>query len=158
MKQIALIVLFVSAWLSTAASVVADTHTLTVSANVVGFCKFDSASSTLDFGDLDPSSGSDATALNETVAFWCTRGVNYSIGDDDGLHENGVANGNRMQHETNTAEYVPYTLSYTPTSGTGDGPQSAHVSMSISGTIANADYTNALAGAYADTVVLTISP
>lgn len=131
-----------------------DNHQVTVSANVVGTCKFLSPTSTLAFGDLDPSSGSDASA-STTVQFWCTKNANYTITDDDGLYESG-ADQNRMKHET-LDEYIPYSFSYTPTSGQGQG-RTSPIDLSISGTVSFADYQDAAAGNYSDTVTLTITP
>lgn len=132
-----------------------DTNTLTVSANVVGTCKFNSNASTLAFGALDPSLTTNATA-STTTSFWCTKGASYSLTDDDGLYDTGV-NANRMRHAIDATEFIPYTLTYTPTSGTGTG-KTTPTTMTIDGTIANAAYVNALAGDYADTVVVTINP
>ena len=55
------------------------------------------------------------------------------------------------------AEYIPYTFSYNPTTGTGDG-RTSHITLIFHGTVTFADYQNALAGDYSDTVVLTITP
>jgi spore coat protein U-like protein len=132
-----------------------DTNTVTVTANVVGTCKFNSATSTLAFGSLDPSGSGDKTAT-ASPTFWCTKNASYSITDDDGLHEL-AANGNRMQNTTAPAEFLPYTFSYNPASGTGTG-RTTPITLNISGTVAFADYQNAAVGDYADTVVLTITP
>lgn len=132
-----------------------QTNTVTVSANVVGTCRFVSPTSTLGFGGLDPSSGADANA-SATATFWCTRGAAYSITDDDGLYETG-ANANRMRHTTTSTEFIPYSISYTPATGTGSGPQTP-ITLNISGTVTFANYQNAAAGDYSDTVVLTITP
>ena len=140
---------------STGSVLAADTNTLTVSANVVGTCKFTTGTSTLAFGGMDPSSVADATATG-SVTFWCTSGASYSLSDDDGLHET-APNANRMQHTVDATEYVPYSLSLSPTSGSGSGP-ALPVTLTINGTVANADYVNALAGTFGDTVVITVSP
>lgn len=139
----------------TGSALAADSNTLTVTASVQGSCRFNSATSTLAFGALDPSLDTDATA-STSVDFWCTRGSNYSISDDDGLYETGV-DANRMRHAVTATEYIPYTLTYNPASGTGSG-RTSPITLDISGSILNADYVNALAGDYADTVVLSITP
>ncbi len=131
----------------------ADTNTLTVSGNVVGTCKFSSATSSLAFGALDPSSGA-AVAGAGSSTFWCTKGVAYTISDDGGLFNSG---GPRMQHGTDVTEFIPYGLTLAPLSGTGSGPATP-VTLNITGNIAFADYSNALAGAYSDTVVITVNP
>jgi len=133
----------------------ADTNTVTVTANVVGTCKFTSATSTLLFGALDPSSTADGTAT-ATTTFWCTRNASYGITDNDGLWDTGV-NQNRMQNTLDATEYIPYSFSYGPASGSGNGP-STPITLTMNGLINNADYVNAAAGAYSDTVVLSITP
>ena len=133
----------------------ADTNTVTVTANVVGTCRFNSAASTLAFGGLDPSTGLDVNASTSTT-FWCTKNATYSVSDDDGLYETG-ANANRMRHATTLTEYIPYSFSYSPTTGTGNGRTSA-ITLDISGTVTFANYQNAAAGDYADTVVVSITP
>ena len=64
-----------------------DTATVTVSANVVGTCKFSSPTGAVAFGALTPSTTpSDVTAVVTQPKFWCTKGAAYTIGDDLGLH------------------------------------------------------------------------
>jgi len=131
----------------------ADTNTLTVSGNVVGVCKFNSATSTLAFGALDPSSGAAASVAGSTT-FWCTKGVSFTLGDDGGLYNSG---GPRMRHATTTTEFIPYSLGMTPTAATGSGPATP-ITLNLSGNITFADYSNAEAGNYSDTVIITITP
>ena len=131
-----------------------DTATVDVQANVVGTCKFMTASAILNFGNLDPAVGTDVTATT-TLTFWCTKNATYTVTDDDGLHET-VSNQNRMKHAT-FLEYIPYSFSYTPTSGTGAG-KGTSITLNISGTVRGSNYINASAGSYSDTVTMTISP
>jgi len=132
-----------------------DTNTVTVTANVVGTCKFNSATSTLAFGALDPTSGSDVNASTSTT-FWCTKNASYTITDDDGIHEL-AADGNRMENTTTAGEFIPYSFSYNPTSGDGSG-RTTPITLNINGTAAFASYQNAAGGDYSDTVTLTINP
>ena len=141
--------------LLTGVAFAADTNTVTVTANVVGTCRFNSATSTLGFGALDPGIGGDVNA-NTSTTFWCTKNASYSITDDDGLYDTGP-NANRMRHATTLTEYVPYSFSYSPATGTGNG-RTSPITLDISGTVTFASYQNAAAGDYADTVVLTINP
>lgn len=155
MKKLVVAVIAISVIAMAGMAMAGDSNTLTVSANVVGTCKFSAATSTLAFGALDPTLATDATATGSTT-FWCTKGASYTVTDDDGLYETG-ANANRMRHETIGTEYIPYALTYTPTSGSGSGKTST-ITLNISGTIANANYVNASAGNYSDTVTLSITP
>lgn len=154
MKRLILMAMAVITAVMVSSAAMAAVNTMTVSASVTGTCRFSAATSTLAFGALDPSSAAPvAGAVN--VNFWCTRGTAYSMADDDGLYDTGV-DANRMQHAVNPAEYIPYSISYVA-AGTGLGATSP-ITLTVTGAIANADYINALEGAYADTVVLTVTP
>jgi len=135
-----------------AGNAMADTTTVAVSATVVGTCKF-TAGGSIPFGNLDPSVGSDQTPTPTQPTFWCTKGRAYTITDDDGLNESGTTH--RMKHAT-LNEFIPYSFTYTG-AGTGAGPASVFT-MDIASTVLGADYANASAGSYADTVTLTILP
>ncbi|MGQ9638573.1 MAG: Csu type fimbrial protein [Thermodesulfobacteriota bacterium] len=154
MKRLVMLVMVLGLVLFSGVAFGADTNIVNVSATVVGTCKFLSATSNLEFGDLDPSSGSNKTASTE-VQFWCTKNASYTITDDDGLYESG-ANQNRMRHE-NLTEYIPYNFSYDPTSGQGQG-RTTPITLGIKGEVLFKDYQNAAAGPYSDTVTLTINP
>ncbi|HPA51791.1 MAG TPA: spore coat protein U domain-containing protein [Thermoanaerobaculia bacterium] len=132
-----------------------DSATVTVTANVVGTCKFVSPKTgAVSFGALDPSAATDVAGTVTQPQFWCTKGAAYTISDDNGLNETGTTF--RMVHGTNAAEFIPYSFTYTA-SGTGTGPQSPFT-MDIAAQVLGASYANALAGAYSDTVTLTINP
>lgn len=135
----------------TSALAAPDTANVTVSATVVGTCKFTSAGA-VSF-TLDPSVGGAVAGSITQPTFWCTKGTSYALTDNDGLHFGSGAQ--RMKHGS-AAEYIPYTFAYT-TSGTGTGPI-APFTMDITSQVAAADYMNASAGSYSDTVVLTITP
>jgi spore coat protein U-like protein len=129
-----------------------DTTTVSVSANVVGTCKFVTGG-TMEFGELDPADGADVNAAVTQPTFWCTKGASYTIDDDQGLNKLGDLY--RMKHSGGD-EYIPYTFTYN-TTGTGAGP-TISILMNITGQIAGSDYQNASAGDYSDTVTLTITP
>lgn len=131
----------------------ADQGTVNINAQVVGTCKFVTNATIINV-TLDPSVGGPVTGTG-SLQFWCTKGASYTVTDDDGLHESGP-NQNRVKHGS-LNEYIPYTFSYTPTSGTGNGPQNP-ITLSVSVTFAEADYVNASAGTYTDTVTITINP
>jgi hypothetical protein len=120
-------------------------------------CRFLSNNITLDFGNLDPTSGAVINA-STTVNFRCqgsTPIASYAITDDDGMHETGL-NANRMQHATNAAQYIPYTLNMSPTSG--NVPKNVAQALTIDGTINGPDYATAEIGTYTDLVVISILP
>lgn len=133
----------------------ADTATVTVTANVVGTCKFSLATGAVTFGDLDPATASNVNGTVIQPQFWCTKGAAYTISDDNGLNETGTTH--RMVHDSTATEFIPYSFTYTAT-GTGAGPAATHVTMNIAAQVLGTDYAGALAGAYSDTVTLTITP
>lgn len=149
--SLAMIALFASVGFGST-SALADTASVAVSAAVTGNCKFNSGGS-VSF-TLDPASSSDAAGTVTQPKFWCTKGTAYTLSDDDGLNESGVG-ARRMLHASLT-EYIPYTFAYT-TSGTGIG-KGTPITLDILSTVVNASFINASAGAYADTVTLTITP
>ncbi len=153
MKKLAVLGMVLGLFFLTSGVVLAaDSTTVAVSANVVGTCRFITGG-TMAFGSLDPNSGSDVNAT-ASPTFWCTKGAAYTITDDDGLHKSGTTH--RMQHATTLTEFIPYTFTYTST-GAGQG-RTSPITLTISGTVAYADYRNSASGDYADTVTLTIAP
>jgi spore coat protein U-like protein len=136
-----------------APSFAGDTGQVNINATVVGTCKFTATggSTTINV-TLDPSSGLDVTGSG-SLQFWCTKGASYSVSDNDGLYESGPDQ-NRVSNGT---EYIPYSFSYNPTSGTGSGPTSP-ITLNVSATFAYTDYSGASAGTYSDTVTITVNP
>ncbi len=149
MKRLALFAIVVGLFLTPALTNAADTQTVTVSATVVGTCQFNSGGS-ISF-TLDPSVGGNVNGTVTQPQFWCTKNASYTISDDDGLNESGTTH--RLSNGT---DFIPYSFSYTAT-GTGNGKTSP-ITMDITSTILEADYINAPAGVYNDTVTLTINP
>lgn len=139
--------------LASGAALAGDTNTLTVTASVTPACKFNSATSTLDFGALDPSLASNPTA-SSTTTYWCTKGSVASTTPGDGLNHSGTS---RQLKGPNASDLIPYSLSLTGGTQTGAG-KSTPLTLTMNGGINNADYINATAGAYSDTVTLTITP
>jgi spore coat protein U-like protein len=133
-------------------------HSLTVSAVVVSnnSCSFLTSASTLNVGTIDPA-GTAARSANANIRIRCTGSglfAMWGITNDNGLHGLG-SNALRMRHATVPGEYMGYGLSY-PQSGTifWFFPQT----ITVTATVAAADYQNARPGAYSDTVVLSLLP
>lgn len=135
------------------------THNLNVSATVTGNCRFNTAGPTaLTIANsgtaIDPSLTGNATG-SANVLFRCTTGTTSAITADNGLNFN-VSRRVRIGATTN---YMPYTLGLTGNAQAGTGHGAGQdKTLAVTGTIAEADYVNATAGAYTDTVVLTITP
>ena len=137
----------------------AATYGVTVGATVLSAsnCKFRTAAgSVLAFGNIDPSTGANRTAtVNLTIRCGGSAATaSWAITADNGLY--GVGPGQpRMRHAVTPAEYLPFTLN-TPI--TGISAKNVDTVVPITGTITPAQFQNALAGNYADTIVLTLSP
>ncbi len=138
------------------------TTPLTVNAKISGLCKVTTAPGTLDFGTIDPSGGSNATAI-ATFAMKCTNGTTSTAATDD----NGVnfSVTKRMKHSVTATAFLPYAITYsndTGFSGAGFAGAAASQTVTINGVITPAQYAGALAttGAqvYADTVTITVNP
>ncbi len=128
----------------------AGTQTVAVTATVTGVCQFLTGGA-INF-TLDPSVGGNVNGTVTQPTFWCTNGTTYTITDNGGLYNS--AGTRRMLH--GTADYIPYSFTYTA-SAAGAG-RTVTLTMDIASTVVGADYVNAAAGAYADTVTLTINP
>lgn len=120
-------------------------------------CRFRTQTASLSFGMLDPASPSDATA-SATLEFICRgrdRTATYAITDDDGLNETGPDQ-NRMRHEVLPGRFLPYTFALSPTFGTI--PRNRWQTLTLTGTVRAADLADAAAGAYTDSVTISIEP
>jgi hypothetical protein len=132
----------------------ADIGSLAVSATVLSKsnCKFSTTTGDLIFGTIDSGGTADVSAT-ASLEFRCNGSApiaTYLITDNDGL------NANRMAHTTLAGNFLPYQLSYTPT--TGSVPRGDILTLAITGTVRSSDYRAAMAGAYSDTVILSILP
>ncbi len=153
-KKIAALGIALSAVFASASAMAGGTNTLTVSANVVGTCKFATTTSTLGFGSLDPSVGTNVNATGSTN-YWCTKGVTTAaITADNGLNFSGSR---RMVNATSATDLIPYTLTLTP-SATAPGGPATPLTLNLAGTVLGTNYTAVAAGNYSDTVILTITP
>ena len=113
-------------------------------------CSFTQTTSTLSFGNLNPSSSANATST-VTIGIRCSGGGNWRLTSTNGLYYNGSTK--RMRHQTVLTEYLPYTVTFSPTTG-----NRFVTTITGSGTILNSSYVNAYVGNYSDSVILTISP
>lgn len=135
----------------------ADTATLTVQANVSGICKFQTNTATLTLansgGNIDPSLATSATG-STTLGYKCTKGQAPTFANNNGANYTGTSLA--VKHAT-LADVMAYTLTLTDT-GPGNGFGPAAQTLTMAGTITQANFQNAAAGAYSDTVTITLSP
>jgi spore coat protein U-like protein len=136
------------------------TANLTVNAKILGVCKVTSGPGTLDFGTIDPSSGGPALA-STTFDMKCTNGTTSTAATSgNGLHFAGSTK--NMLHPVTAGVLLPYSISFsgdTGFAGTGFSGGASNT-VTISGTVLQTDFANALASAaaYTDTVVITVNP
>jgi ABC-type cobalt transport system substrate-binding protein len=161
LKTTPLVILILSIFITAGISYAADPSSVSVTATVIsrGICWFTTATSALNFGNLDPSNPVDVNA-STSIFFRCFRffgQVTFFIGDDDGLYET-APDANRMQHSTITTEYLPYSFNLNPTSGTVPSSLFTNRTLTISGTVRGVDYQDARVGNYSDRVVVSIEP
>ena len=153
---VVLVVLSLLAWAGTAAF--GDTGTLAVTATVLSksVCKFDTKTSTLDFGPLDPAVAADVNTT-ASVGYVC-RGsapiAAFLFTDDNGQNPSGPG-ARRMRHAA-APEFLPYGLAFSPASGTI--PKNAPGTLTLSGTVRWVDFRGSMAGAYTDSVIVSILP
>jgi hypothetical protein len=132
-------------------------HSLTVSAVVPSKnnCRFSGAGSTLSLS-VDPAGGA-AVAASTSLSIRCLGSsavATWSLSANSGLY--GVSPAAlRMRHGTNLAEFLPYVLSF-PASGSVT--KNVWQDITVTATVAAADYQNARPGAYSDTVALSLLP
>jgi spore coat protein U-like protein len=161
LQQYASLVASAAGLLATApAHAAADTATLTVSAAVLSksTCKFSGPGGfTLDFGTINPSSLGTITAT-ATRVFSCggsSPNATFALTADSGLYSPG-AGVRRMRHQTNVTEFISYSLSLSPATGTV--PKNTAQTLTVTGTMLPADFQNGIAGSYSDTVLVTLTP
>ena len=80
-------------------------------------------------------------------------GAAYTIADNGGANRSGTQ---RRLKDVGT-NYINYAIAPYAATGTGAGRATA-ITLNLNGTINNADYINAVAGAYSDVVTFTINP
>ena len=135
------------------------THTLNVTATVSGTCRFNTAGPTTltiatGAGVIDPAAAGPATG-SATVTFRCTTGTSSAITADDGANASGPG----ARRVTDGATFMGYSLALTNAVQVGTGHGAGQdKTLTVDASIAAVNYQNAAAGAYTDTVTLTITP
>lgn len=133
---------------------------LQVSATVLSQnqCRFSTATSTLPFGIIDPLNTVTDVTVSTSLVFRCggrDAVATYIVTDNGGAHPDATG-GHQMQNVLVTTSFLPYTLTYSP--ATGSVPKNINQTLTVTATIHPNDFQTALAGDYLDTVVLSIDP
>lgn len=132
----------------------ADTQPLSVTASVMGVCKFNTGQSpVLAFGAINPSGTLDATG-SATVKYRCTNGTAATI-------TSAGVTGARTMAGAVAGNTLAYSLAFTSGAtgtGTGFGAGGTDLSLVLGGTITAAQYNTAKADSYSETVTLTVTP
>jgi len=124
-------------------SFAADSATLNMTATVQGTCSFAAASTLLDFGTIDPTAGTDATA-STSIDYTCTNGVVYTLT----LPAAGSI--------TDGTDTIGVNIAYAD--GGGGSGSGVPATIVIDGTIPAANFATVGAGVYNGFVTLDVSP
>ena len=122
-------------------------------------CLFQAKGLALSFGPLDPSNATTVTipitaaTVNANRVGDCPSNRTMVISGDNGLNFSS----SRRMRKGATSDFIPYSLSL-PTAGQAGPGNGNYVNFTFSGTVVGTDYQNASAGAYSDTVIITVSP
>lgn len=137
----------------------ADSYSLAASGVINGVCKFtQAAGGTLVFsnnlgGGIDPSVATNATA-SANITYKCTNGTAPATTTGAGANDAG---GNHLL--ISGANSMIYTVGFTGGgAGDGFGAGSTNKTLAVAGTIAQAQFTSAVAGTYTDTLTVNITP
>jgi spore coat protein U-like protein len=145
LKVIAAAVLASTAGLASAAG----NTTLNVTATVSAVCKFTAATMTdIGLGTIDPSAVAAAVTGTSDITYKCTRGTTPVV----------TITGGGTRTLTSGANTIAYTFSLgTHDQGTGYSAAAAATKVVATASIAQAAAQDAAAGAYSDTVTLSIN-
>ena len=136
-----------------------EAQSLSVGAFVVSSsnCKFRPGSATtLPFGTIDPSTAVTATAT-AVIIIRCGGSAGtavFALSADDGLFSPS-AGAKRMRHGVTLTQYMTYTVNLPASASITKGTD---FNVTITGSVAVADFQNAIAGNYNDTLALTLLP
>jgi spore coat protein U-like protein len=160
MKTNRIVLKAIAAALFTASGVAsaADSQSLAVSATVSGVCKFTTPARTMNF-TVDPSSASNiAGVMTGAVEYKCTKDT-AATGVTAGNGNNFSAPNRRMSDGGATPVFLPYSLTVAGGTqmGTGFGA-GQQKTLTVTGSVAVADFENLPAGTYTDSVTLTLAP
>jgi hypothetical protein len=138
----------------------AGSGSLTVTAVVLSKsnCRFSgTTTATLNFNNISPAATTDAVATSSLVIRCGGSAANatFAISAGDGLFASG-AGAPRMRHLATTTEFLPYTITLTPSSATI--PKNTDQTIAITGRITPAQVAAAIAGTFADLVAITLAP
>ena len=120
-------------------------------------CKFTSSSASIPLGSVDAAMSADRV-VSATIGYRCNGSAPvaaFSFSTDDGLHESGPGLP-RMRHATVLTEFLPYSFGLSPASGTIN--KGVVATLTLTATVTPANVANAIAGAFSDTVTVTLVP
>ncbi len=131
----------------------AGSNTLTVNASVTSKCTFNSATSTLNFGAIDPSSAGPANATQANLLYRCTKGATgVAIAPSAGTLS-------RTLTSTTSVATMAYTLVIGSTAATGLGFGSGmDLTTTLDASILATAYQNVPAEIYKEVLTLNINP
>ena len=159
LRRLALFAWLVACALLAGAATASDSASVAVSATVLSKsnCKLTTATLSIPFGTMDAALAADRV-MTATVTFRCLGSApiaSFLFSSNDGLYRSGPGQP-RMRHASVTTEFLPYSLGLSPP--TGSIAKGSLGTLTITGTVTSANLANAIAGSFADTVTITLSP
>lgn len=134
-----------------------DTATLNVTASVAAVCKL-TLSGDMAFGALDPTLTTNATA-SVTASYKCTKGTPVTSFTVNSTTTGSYA-GSMAGATAGNTDAIPYTITWTnPTAytGAGLGATITGKSVTLSGTVTNANYVNVTPDSYSGSVGVAVN-
>lgn len=135
-----------------------DTATLAVTASIAAVCKV-TLSGPMAFGALDPTLTTDATK-SVTASYQCTKGTpvtSFTVGgSSSGTYTSPVG----MAGTGSNTDKIPFAIGWTtPAAFTGDGLGAAGTArtVTLNGTIANADYVTKTPDSYSTSIGIAVN-
>ncbi len=139
-----------------------STVTITVTADIVGSCKFNTSIPVLSVGQLGFDRSGNALGKTYTqspdliVTYWCTKGTIYDLQDSVGSIKNTTVT--RSRKLTNGTDTIPYTLKISDAGRDQNEASSTMTNITLSAEVPPGSYSHAAPGAYTDTLTLTVTP
>jgi spore coat protein U-like protein len=162
LKLVRLAAVTAAALLSCSFASALDSQNMTVNATVPGICKLQTMP-TMAF-TLDPSAAANGNAT-ATVSYKCTKGTSggvFKVGNSStGTYTSGTTQATGALAGGTSSDLLQYSITWTVPgayTGSGFGTGSTANPIVLTGEIANAQFANAAADTYTNTVAIEINP
>jgi spore coat protein U-like protein len=139
-------------WVAHLPTRAAETKNVNIATQVQGRCLIRGVDD-IRFGALDPSQAANVIASG-SIVLACTRGVDFRVTIDQGLHADSRA-ATRRRLRSAGSYFLPYALKTESLAGVGQGVRSP-TRIVLEAVIAGADFRDLPADTYSDTLRVTV--